>query len=168
MSAHAAFAAAARALIPGYCDTPDEVLKNPNGKFDLIQIANGNEDALRFMWVFWNFTHLYDDLVDNDREVTVEQAAKWSTLFFIELSRNAFYLKHVDSLLPFIIQVCNRWCDGEDWEKNGTPQQVRLASVVKCGDIDLFFHVAYLVGGWDHMRAMRHTRRYDPVDRKVD
>ena len=34
-----------------------------------MQIAKGDKDAFRFMWVFWNFTHLYDDLVDAAREV---------------------------------------------------------------------------------------------------
>jgi hypothetical protein len=149
-----------------YCDSPDEIAKNPNGRRDLEQIAAGNKDAFRFMWVFWNFTHMYDDLVDNDKPVSVEDASKWFIHFLEEVSTNPFYLANKESLLPFMVQVCNRWCDGEEWERSGTPAQVRLATVVKCGDIDLFFHIAYLVGGWDHVRAMKHTRTYDPIDRK--
>lgn len=149
-----------------YCAAPDEVVKNPAARGHMLAIAKGNQDAFRFMWVFWNFTHLYDDLVDNDKPVTVEQAAKWAIHLLEEFSFNKFYRDNMLALFPHVVGVFNRWCDGEEWEKSGTPAQVAAATVVKCGDVDLYLNVAYIVGGWDHLRSMKDARGYDPVDRK--
>lgn len=153
--------------MPDYCDAPDEVAKNPDAKRHLAEISNGNADAFRFMWVFWNFTHVYDDLVDRDREVGVESAAKWAVHLLEQFSFNQFYLKNSSLLFPHVVGVFNRWCDGEEWEKSGDKQKMKAASVVKCGDVDLYLTVAYIVGGWDHMRAMKDARGYDPIDTEI-
>ena len=152
--------------VADYCDTPDEQAKNPDARRHFMEIAAGNMSAFNFMWTFWNFTHLYDDLVDNDKPVSVEQAARGIGQLMEQLSFNPFYTSNMRAIFPHIMSTLNRWCDGEDWEQNGTADQIKAASVVKCGDIDLYLNIAYLIGGWEHMRAMKHARSYDPIDRK--
>lgn len=145
-----------------YCDSDDERKKNPDAKFWLYTIANGNQEALRFMWTMWNWSHVVDDLVDRDKEVGVENAAKWFIKIAEELTFNQFYLQNSASLFPAIMQMFNRWCDGEIWEKSSDPVQKAASHVIKCGDIELYLTVAYLVGGWDHVRSCREARSYDP------
>lgn len=158
---------ALRAVTADYCDSPDERAKNPEAKRHFVEIARGDQDALRFMWVFWNFSHVYDDLVDRDKPVGVEDAARWAVRLLEEFTFNPFFLRHKLALFPHVVGVFNRWCDGEQWEKSGTPSQVAAAHVVKCGDVDLYLNVAYLIGGWEHLRAMKDARGYDPIDRKA-
>lgn len=144
-----------------YCDAEDEQKKNPMAKQHMREIADGNADAYRFMWTFWNFSHVYDDLVDRDKPVTVEQAAKAAAELIQELTVNPFYVQNALYLLPHLVGVFNRWADGEEWERSEEPVKQLASHVVKCGDIDLYLTVAYLVGGWDHMRRVRDARKYD-------
>ena len=144
-----------------YCDAPDELKKNPNAKAWMKQIANNDPFAYDFLWQFWCFAHCYDDLLDKEKAVTMEQGVQAFVKFFTMICFNPFFQKHKDSLHPLIIMVCNRWLDGDEWEKSENKIRRIVSHVVRCGDIDLYLHVAYLTGGWDHMRRMKFTRVYD-------
>lgn len=144
-----------------YCDKPDEVAQNGAMKGRIALIANGDPDALQFMWAIWNFTHLYDDLVDRDKAVTTPEAAKALADFVLALAANPFFHAHRFALLPLMLSSINRWCDGDDWTASEDPIKKQLSPAVRCGDVDLFLYVAMLTGGWDHMREMSKFREYD-------
>ena len=144
-----------------YCDAPDEVEKNGHVKPDMVLIANGNADAFRFMWTMWNWSHVIDDLVDQDKPVGVENAAKYFVLMAQELSFNKFYLANSGYLFGLIVSMFNRWCDGEEFEHSNDRLKQAQSHVIKCGDLDLYLGVAHLVGGWDHVRRCRGFRMYD-------
>lgn len=144
-----------------YCDTPDELAKNPEAKMWIEKASNGDPDAYDFLWRFWCFLHCYDDLLDRDKPVHLDMGVREFMNFFTMISYNKFYQKHKDQLYALIIQVCNRCLDGDEWE-NSKDQMKRICShVVRCGDIDLYMHVAFLTGGWDHMRNLKDLRTYD-------
>lgn len=144
-----------------YCDMPDEIEKNPNIKTELKVLANGNEDAFRFMWTMWNWSHVIDDLVDRDKFVDVENAAKYFVLMAQELSFNRFYQANSGYLFGLVVSMFNRWCDGELFECSNDPLKKSQSHVVKCGDLDLYLGVAHLTGGWDHVRVCKEFRTYD-------
>ena len=144
-----------------YCDTSDEVEKNPNIKQELMILANGNADAFRFMWTMWNWSHVIDDLVDQDKDAGVEDAAKYFILIAQELSFNKFYLANAGYLFGLIASMFNRWCDGEEFELSNDRLKQAQSHVIKCGDLDLYFGVAHLTGGWDHVRKCKAFRTYD-------
>jgi hypothetical protein len=144
-----------------YCDTTDELTKNPQAKEWMKAIARGNDAAFEFMWRFWNFEHCFDDLVDRDKPVSQEDAAK-ALLQFVEcLLFNPFVQVHKQSLFPMLVSVVNRWVDGTEWLSSNDPLKKSQATVIACGDIDLIALVAYLTGGWDHLRRMKGLRTYD-------
>lgn len=118
-------------------------------------IAAGNVAARDLMWSVWNFEHLYDDLVDRDRAVTVGEAAQVLVEFVRNLSFNPFWEEHKWMLFPLLLNAANRWVDGEEWPDK------KEAAIIRCGDVDFFLQVAYCVGGWDHMRACKAARSYD-------
>lgn len=144
-----------------YCDTPDEQAKNPEAKKWLMAAANGDPSAYEFLWQFWCFAHCYDDLLDKDKLVPNELGVRAFAKFFHVLSFNEFYQRHKLQLYALVIQVCNRWLDGDEWEGSKDRQKRVLSQVVRCGDVDLYLHVAYLTGGWDHMRKLKELRVYD-------
>jgi hypothetical protein len=147
-----------------YCDAPDEQQKNPQAKQWLLAVANGDAAAYAFLWRFWCFTHLYDDLVDRDKPVNGEIAARELMGFIHSLSFNPFYLKYRDQLFSLIVQALTRWLDGDEWEKSDDEFKRVASRVVRCGDIDLYMHAAYLTGGWDRMRTLKELRSYDDND----
>lgn len=147
-----------------YCDTAAEQEKNPEARYWFTQMANGDEDAFRFMWTFWSFTHLYDDLVDRDRPVTAEQAAGEFVSLLTTLLYNPFFVQHKDTLFPMIVSMFNRWVDGDLWEQSDQLFDQVASSVIRCGDVDLYHIVAFLTGGWDNMRRTHKARSYDIND----
>ena len=144
-----------------YCDAPDEVEKNPHIKTELRVLSNGNAAAFDFMWAMWNWSHVIDDLVDRDKEVGVENAAKYFVSILNVVSFNKFYQDNSCYLFGLIASMFNRWCDGEEFEKSGDALKQAQSHVIKCGDLDLYIGVAYLTGGWDHVRRCKEFRTYD-------
>lgn len=144
-----------------YCDTQEEKAKNPDAKAWIAAAANGDDYAFNFMWDFWCFTHMFDDLVDQDRPVGGEAAGRLLIKFIAQLTFNPFYQKHRDPLFALMVQAVNRWIDGDEWEQSGDPAKIAAAPVIRCSDIEVFAHCAFLTGGWDHMRSVKGIRSYD-------
>jgi hypothetical protein len=147
--------------IPDYCDTPDEIAKNPEAKKYIALCANGNPDAFAFGWAFWCFEHCMDDLIDKDKQASAEVIVKSLLSFVDALSNNSFYEKCKTSLYPLIVQACARWLDGDELSRSSNEQDRIRGEVVRCGDIEIFLHIAYLTGGWDYMRSIKQIRIYD-------
>jgi hypothetical protein len=144
-----------------YCDTPDELAKNPEAKKWMELAANGDAMAYDFLWRFWCFAHCYDDLLDQGKPVDPDMGVREFMKFFTMISFNPFFLKHKEQLFALITQVCTRWLDGDEWERSEDRIKRIVSHVVRCGDIDLYMHVAFLTGGWDHMRNLKGLRVYD-------
>jgi hypothetical protein len=139
-----------------YCSKPEEVAQNPEALALMMFIANGNDAAFDFIWRCWNFFHLLDDLIDKDKPVTIQETARELFLFTQTIAINPFFQLNTISLLPMILNACNGWIAGE--EANGK----EYAPVLKCSDFNIYSHVAFLVGGWDHMRYVDSKfRTYD-------
>ena len=148
-------------MLPDYCDSPDEQAKNPRTKHDFAKIANGDRFAYDFLWQFWTFAHCYDDLIDRDKPVDPETAVRTFIRFFTMLTHNPFWDKHKYALFPLVINMATRNLDGDEWSKSDDETKRAAANIVRCGDVDLYLYVAFLTGGWDHMRAVRDVRNYD-------
>ena len=140
-----------------YCNKPNEVAKNPNAMNMMLFIANGNADAFNFLWRCWNFCHVLDDLVDRDQPVLLEDVSRELFLFVETLCLNQFFQQNKPSLLPLILNACHGWVTGEEAAAQGK----NYASALKCSDFAIYSHVAFLIGGWQHMRAIDQIRQYD-------
>ena len=144
-----------------YVDKPLEQAQNPEAKGLIAEITEGNPAAYDFLWRFWNFMHVYDDLLDRDKPVLPEEAIRELLAFVSAISFNPFYLENRQSLFTMLVMVCNRNLVGDAW-KSGTMEQRVLSPAVRCGDLDLYAHVAYLCGGWRRMRILdEKIRTYD-------
>lgn len=141
-----------------YCSKPEEVEQNPNALGLMILIANGNDSAFDFIWRCWNFFHLLDDLIDKDKPVTITETARELFLFTQTIALNPFFQLNKISLLPMVLNACNGWVAGEE----ASEENKEYAPVLKCSDFNIYSHVAFLVGGWEHMRFVDSKfRTYD-------
>lgn len=148
-----------------YCDTVAEKTKNPIAKDLMLMIAKGNAAAYQWMWDFWCFTHAIDDLVDKDTPSEPDRFSKALAGFVTALSVNPFYQANVYQLYPLIISACNRWIDGDRLKHSDNERDKIYSEVVRCGDVDLYIYIAFLIGGWDHMRmCSEKSRLYDKVE----
>lgn len=144
-----------------YCLKSSEIAVNPRAAELIEKIAHGDDDAFRWMWSLWSFTHLFDDLVDKDKPVTPEEAAAELTCFVVQMSLNPFYLRYSTGLVSLLVSAINRWMMGDELARSTDNEARIMGRAVRCGDVDLYLHVAYLTGGWEHMRAMSALVQYD-------
>lgn len=144
-----------------YCATPQELAENPRAPELLVQAASGNDDALRWLWSFWCFSQMFDDLVDRDKPVAHGDAARELARFVEQVALSPFFRQHAASLTALLVSAINRWLTGDEMARSEQQEARTLARAVRCGDLDVVLHVAYLVGGWDHMRAMTARMNFD-------
>lgn len=157
-----------------YCDTKKETFKNPLMKDWLIAASNGNKHAYDFLWRVWNWSQVFDDIIDGDyEEISKDELKRTRELqhgetiikefmsFIHMISFNPFYLNHKEQLYSLLIQMAHRAIIGDEWENSNNKLKKDSAHVIRCGDLDLFSHVSYLTGGWEHMRRMAEFRNYD-------
>ncbi len=129
--------------------------------------SNGDKGAYDFLWRVWNWSQAFDDLIDGDYEEVSknqqhgETAIKEFMAFIHMVSFNPFYLKHKEQLYSLLIQMAHRAIIGDEWENSNNQLKKDSAHIIRCGDLDVFAHVSYLTGGWEHMRKMAEYRNYD-------
>lgn len=113
----------------------------------------GNADAMAFMLSFHAYCHLIDDVVDGDVERSDEN------LFKILMHANAlystpFYLSNAWRLQPVIASITSTYADSVAWEKSDVKWKRDVADIIRmCGN-DMITTIAWIVGGWPHMRSI--------------
>lgn len=126
-----------------------------------LKIANGNTDAARFLQAFVAHCHVLDDVIDRDVPVDDERLIQSEIAMLLQIG-NPFVQKHVNLLLPLIINAYNAWLDANRMEKSADANVARAADVVKGFYHEVCWQVAFICGGWQHMRAItREMREYD-------
>lgn len=122
----------------------------------LARITNGDQDASAFLAAFVAHCHVLDDLIDKDKPCDDERLIKSEITWLYSLSANLFFLKNRHVLVPLITQGFNAWLDSNKMDAGA------VRDVVKGFYHEVVWHVAFICGGWDHMRAItKELRAYD-------
>ena len=146
-----------------YMATDHEMQKQPDALEFMRQAANGDAFVFDAMWSFWNFAHVWDDLIDGsswDMEKK-EQAFKALHDFVIGLLVNPFVLRYASEVRAMLTSAMSRCLEGDRMAASDNPREKELSSAVRCADIDVLMHYAYLHCGWTTMREFSKKRRYD-------
>lgn len=130
----------------------------------LAAAANGNGEALRFLVAYARRAHWVDDLRDEEERPTPDRLAVEEADWLLTLSGNPFFLAHRAQLVPVMLLGLNAWVDS-----HVRPDHER--DVVKGFWHETVWLVAWLTGGWSHLREVTGKyREYDhegPVPIKV-
>lgn len=86
--------------------------------------------------------------------------------FFTALSKNHLILSHTAEIRGMLVQALTRCLDGDAMEASVDPLKRQLAPAVRCGDVDVVFHMVYLARGWAALRECSKFREYDLGDPK--
>lgn len=146
-----------------YMETPEELEKHNQIIPAINEASAGSPEVAAAIWSYWNFAHVFDDLIDGSGwdEQKVEQAMKALHDFVTDLMINPFVVQNARSLHGMFIQSMTRNMDGDSMSRSENPEVRTMSSPVRCGDVDVIFHMAYLAGGWPRLRAMAKYRSYD-------
>jgi hypothetical protein len=126
----------------------------------IMEAAKGDSNAEEFLRCFAERCHFVDDLYDydwkdhapNPRSHLAQQEAQW--LFC--LSSNSFWLAHKATLLPLMLASVSAWEDSNAMSEGYT------RDVLKGYWHEVVWMVAFIRGGWPHMRSMSgRNRDYD-------
>ena len=121
----------------------------------LTAAANGNGDALRFLVAYARRAHWVDDLRDEERRPLPDWLAAAEADWLLTLSGNPFFLAHRAQLVPVMLLGLNAWADSHH-----LPAPER--DVVKGFWHETVWLVAWLTGGWEHLRKVTaQFREYD-------
>lgn len=135
---------------------------------DLSRWMKGNKSAAEYIEMMCNIAHVWDDLIDKDKEVPSEDI---NNLFFdvlVRLPRNPFYRKHFEHLNSILVNAISNWLVATKLEREGGNYETSIAFVLRSSYVDLITQAALVVGDqkWackvgEEVRLLTHGETYD-------
>lgn len=116
----------------------------------------GNEDAIHFMHVVSLWSHLYDDLIDKDKEVPEEMVHTVMWDIMVGLPLNKFYVQNASVLAPIMATGILNWRGANAMEASGSKEELYIAHATRYSINDLALMIMALLGGPEH--AARYAR----------
>jgi len=127
------------------------------------EVCAGNRDALAFCHVFLHWVHFIDDVIDNDAPPrTQESIVRLQLEAALTFAFNPFFQANKASLSPLVLQGVKAYADSIAWALRPDGRDRKAAEVLKSQYQEVFWHVAFLCGGYEHMdRITKAYRTYD-------
>jgi hypothetical protein len=122
----------------------------------LDEMFLGNAEAIRFMETISIWTHLYDDLIDQDKEIDQEFVHEVMWKVMVGLPMNQFYIQNANLLAPIVATGILNWRGANEMEQQGCVEELHISHVTRYSINDLALMVMVLVGGAAH--AARFAR----------
>lgn len=107
----------------------------------------GDRDAVSFALMVTDIADVWDDLIDKDVEVQPEAINRAMIIALSSIPRNPFYRRHQDELLPLIECSILNWLSSNELSKRGGQVDLEIANVLRNSVVNLFVHMARLIGG---------------------
>jgi hypothetical protein len=123
-------------------------------KANTIRWMQGNEDAIQFIYAFFDAVELWDDLIDKD--VAIDDAhinQAFGNLMF-SLPANDFFIAHRSYFLPLIMMGINGFHDANELCKSDKPHLRNLAFHIRNLGIELIIATTFIIGGYEYMRKV--------------
>jgi hypothetical protein len=120
----------------------------------LKELANGDPDAMACAQTLWCYIHWLDDCIDKDKVLTHEDSAQRSMDLLLMLSFNRFWEANKSHLVPVLLVGLNSWLDSERAKHHPDYRFRAAADVWKSVYGEVFYQIALLTGGYEHMRKM--------------
>lgn len=115
----------------------------------LRHVLMGNEAAVEFFLAGRSVCHLWDDLIDRDRDVSDGEIDVAMYHALVVLPKNPFYRQHFDALHPLFVNAVMNWHAATEFERatDGDVRKLQLAFVMRSDYANLLIQAAYLIGG---------------------
>lgn len=121
--------------------------------------CNGDAHALRYLATMMDAVEIWDDLIDKDKPVADADINGLFVSLMIGLPQNSFFDQNKSFLLPITLMCVNAWFDANALQKSADARLRQRAWWLKQMGVELYGAVAYLCGGFDHMRRISQEAR---------
>jgi len=92
-----------------------------------LEWFGGNEDALNMYRMFVDLAHLWDDLVDKDKEATEDDINNAFLICLVYLPANPFYRSIQVQVMPMWLTVVSAYQTANKFERDKDPHGIEIA-----------------------------------------
>ena len=120
----------------------------------LREFLKGDEAAVAFVVRIFRALHVWDDLIDKDKNVTDDEihSVFWDLL--IALPADPFYRAHLHLLSGTIVNAVLNWRIANQMEREGNEKDKSIAFILRGAYIDILSASAFIVGGIDWVNTI--------------
>jgi hypothetical protein len=113
----------------------------------LQEFLKGDAEATVFVVRVFRALHVWDDLIDKDKNVTDDEihAVFWDLL--IALPSDPFYRAHLQLLSSTLVNAVINWRIANKMEREGDDKDKSIAFILRGAYIDVLSAAAFIVGG---------------------
>ena len=117
---------------------------NKEGKLEWF---GGNQDALNAYRMFVDLAHLWDDLVDKDKEATEDDINNAFLICLVYLPANPFYRSIQEQVLPMWLTVVSAYQTANKFERDKDPHGIEIAHGLRYAAGNIVAYMIYVCVG---------------------
>ena len=117
---------------------------NTEGKLEWF---GGNQDALNVFRMFVDLSHLWDDLVDKDKEATEDEINNAFLICLVYLPANPFYRSIQEQILPMWLTVVSAYQTANKFERDKDEHGVEIAHGLRYAAGNIVAYMVYVCVG---------------------
>lgn len=114
----------------------------------------GDDEAIAFLVMLMQTVEAWDDIVDRDHAHDPAQVNEAFLCALYGLPANPFFQRHHMQILPLIMVAINAWHDANLLAKRSDEKLKNIAFHLRNMGIEFYILCAFLIGGYEHMRAV--------------
>jgi hypothetical protein len=121
---------------------------------DKLAMEACSNDMHAYSWLqsIMDIVEVWDDLIDGDKLVSHKDIHQTFINLMFFIPQNPFFERHKTYLLPIILTCVNAWMDANELAKSENRRDKQAAWWLKQMGVELYGTVAFLTGGYNHMR----------------
>ena len=117
---------------------------NTEGKLEWF---GGNQDALNVYRMFVDLAHLWDDLVDKDKEATEDDINNAFLICLVYLPANPFYRSIQEQILPMWLTVVSAYQTANKFERDKDVHGIEIAHGLRYAAGNIVAYMVYVCVG---------------------
>ena len=117
---------------------------NTEGKLEWF---GGNQDALNVFRMFVDLSHLWDDLVDKDKEATEDEINNAFLICLVYLPANPFYRSIQEQILPMWLTVVSAYQTANKFERDKDAHGIEIAHGLRYAAGNIVAYMVYVCVG---------------------
>ena len=117
---------------------------NSEGKLEWF---GGNQDALNTFRIFVDLSHLWDDLVDKDKEATEDDINNAFLICLVYLPANPFYRSIQEQILPMWLTVVSAYQTANKFERDKDVHGIEIAHGLRYAAGNIVAYMMYVCVG---------------------
>ena len=139
-----------------------------NNKAGKLEWFGGNQDALNFYRMLVDMSHVWDDVVDGDCEVSEVELNNAFLIALVYLPANPFYRTIQDAVLPMWLTVVSAYEAANKFEREKDPHGVEIAHTLRYAAGNIIAYAIHVCVGPDKAREYVPERWKAVVHERFD